>query len=41
MFREDEHTEFKKTTGEINEAMISISGIINTLIRCIQLTLFM
>lgn len=29
MFREDETNEFKKTTGEINEAMISISSILN------------
>ena len=27
--REDEHTEFKKTTGELNEAMVSISSILN------------
>ena len=27
--REDEYTEFKKTTGELNEAMISISSILN------------
>ena len=27
--REDEYTEFKKTTGELNEAMVSISGILN------------
>ena len=27
--REDEFTEFKKTTGEINEAMVSISSILN------------
>ena len=27
--REDEYTEFKKTTGEVNEAMVSISGILN------------
>lgn len=29
MFREDERNEFKKTTGELNEAMISISSILN------------
>ncbi|MCD8067748.1 MAG: putative DNA binding domain-containing protein [Lachnospiraceae bacterium] len=29
MFREDETNEFKKTTGEINEAMVSISSILN------------
>ncbi len=29
MLREDEMNEFKKTTGELNEAMISISGILN------------
>jgi ATP-dependent DNA helicase RecG len=29
MYREDETTEFKKTTSEINEAMISISSILN------------
>ena len=27
--REDEYTEFKKTTGELNEAMVSISSILN------------
>ena len=27
--REDEHNEFKKTTGELNEAMVSISSILN------------
>ena len=27
--REDEYTEFKKTTGELNEAMVSIAGILN------------
>lgn len=27
--REDEYTEFKRTTGELNEAMISISSILN------------
>ena len=26
---EDEFTEFKKTTGELNEAMVSISAILN------------
>lgn len=29
MLREDEFNEFKKTTGEVNEAMISISSILN------------
>ena len=29
MLREDEMNEFKKTTGELNEAMISISSILN------------
>lgn len=29
MYREDEMHEFKKTTGELNEAMISISSILN------------
>ncbi len=29
MFREDEKTEFKKTTGELAEAMCSISSILN------------
>lgn len=29
MFREDEFNEFKRTTSEINEAMISISSILN------------
>lgn len=29
MLREDENTEFKKSTGELNEAMISISSILN------------
>ena len=29
MLREDEQTEFKKTTGELNEALISISAILN------------
>ena len=29
MFREDERNEFKKTTSELNEAMISISSILN------------
>ena len=29
MLREDEMNEFKKTTGELNEAMISISVILN------------
>lgn len=29
MMREDEYTEFKKTTNELNEAMISISSILN------------
>ena len=29
MLREDEFNEFKKTTGELNEAMISISAILN------------
>ena len=29
MFREDEHTEFKKTTAELTEAMCSISAILN------------
>ena len=29
MLREDEQTEFKKTTGELNEAMLSISSILN------------
>lgn len=29
MFREDEMNEFKKTTAELNEAMISISSILN------------
>lgn len=29
MLREDEFNEFKKTTGELNEAMISISSILN------------
>lgn len=29
MFREDELNEFKKTTGEVNEAMLSISAILN------------
>jgi len=29
MLREDELNEFKKTTGEVNEAMISISSILN------------
>ena len=29
MIREDEQTEFKKTTGELNEALISISAILN------------
>ncbi len=27
--REDEHNEFKKTTGELNEAMVSISAMLN------------
>ena len=27
--REDEYIEFKKTTGELNEAMVSISSILN------------
>ena len=27
--REDEHREFKKTTGELNEAMISVSAMLN------------
>lgn len=27
--REDEYTEFKKTTGELNEAMISVSSMLN------------
>ncbi|MBR3154616.1 MAG: putative DNA binding domain-containing protein [Lachnospiraceae bacterium] len=27
--REDEYTEYKKTTGELNEAMVSISSILN------------
>ena len=27
--REDEYTEFKKTTGELNEAMVSIASILN------------
>ena len=27
MYREDEMHEFKKTTGELNEALISISSI--------------
>ena len=27
--RENEYTEFKKTTGELNEAMVSISSILN------------
>ena len=29
MLKEDEQTEFKKTTRELNEAMISISAILN------------
>ena len=29
MMREDEHREFKKTTGELNEAMVSVSAILN------------
>lgn len=29
MLREDEITEFKKTTGELNEAMVSIAAILN------------
>ena len=29
MLREDEFNEFKKTTGELNEAMVSISAILN------------
>ncbi len=29
MLREDEHNEFKKTTGELNEAMVSISAMLN------------
>ena len=29
MFREDEHTEFKKSTAELTEAMCSISAILN------------
>lgn len=29
MFREDERNEFKKTTSELNEAMTSISSILN------------
>ena len=29
MIREDEHQEFKKTTGELNEAMISVSAMLN------------
>ena len=29
VMREDEYTEFKKTTGELNEAMVSISSILN------------
>ena len=29
MYREDEMHEFKKTTGELNEAMISIASILN------------
>jgi len=29
MFRENERIEFKKTTGELNEAMVSISAILN------------
>lgn len=29
MQREDEWNEFKKTTGELNEAMISISAMLN------------
>ena len=27
--RKDEYTEFKKTTGELNEGMVSISSILN------------
>lgn len=29
MKKEDEITEFKKTTGELNEGMVSISSILN------------
>ncbi len=29
MMREDEHREFKKTTGELNEAMVSVSAMLN------------
>ena len=29
MMREDEHREFKKTTGELNEAMLSVSAMLN------------
>lgn len=29
MIREDERTEFKKTTGELNEAMVSVSAMLN------------
>lgn len=29
MLREDEHREFKKTTGELNEAMVSVSAMLN------------
>ena len=29
MMREDEYREFKKTTGELNEAMVSVSAMLN------------
>ena len=29
LIREDERTEFKKTTGELNEAMVSVSAMLN------------